>query len=259
MASCDTSLQKLGMERVDVFMLHGVQNRQQALNEDFTKALDQLKQAGKIRFAGMSTHGNMAEVITAAIEGKFYDMVQATYHVGLETTMDPVIEKAAQAGIGIVAMKTQVGARRRRGDETPPPTHLSLLKGALKNPNLSCAVPGMTAYQQVDEAVTAMETAFNWEDRKRVAEHLVAVDRNLCRMCGRCDGVCPRGVAVSEVERCLMYAEGYRDMPLGRAEYLSLGAGARAASCAECGRCVVKCAHRLAIREHMLRAHSILA
>ena len=54
------------------------------------KALESLKKAGKIRFAGISTHSKEHDVIRAAIESKFYDVVLAAYNFRKTTSSSSI-------------------------------------------------------------------------------------------------------------------------------------------------------------------------
>ncbi len=71
----------------------------------------ELKKQGKVRFVGMSTHKNEPDIIQAAIDSNFYDVVLTTLNFS-QGHADKIREKialAAEKGIGIVAMKTMAG------------------------------------------------------------------------------------------------------------------------------------------------------
>jgi len=73
--------------------------------------LQEAKKSGKTRFVGVSTHKNEPEVILAAAESKVHDVVLASINFKQDHAdqMKEAIAKAAEAGIGIVAMKTMAG------------------------------------------------------------------------------------------------------------------------------------------------------
>ncbi|MEW5901722.1 MAG: aldo/keto reductase, partial [Acidobacteriota bacterium] len=68
------SLQRLGLEYVDILHLHNVLKREQVLYEPLLKALQTAKKRGQARFIGVSTHGNEPEVIRAVIEAGVHDV-----------------------------------------------------------------------------------------------------------------------------------------------------------------------------------------
>ena len=75
------------------------------------KAYEQLKRAGKVRFAGIATHRNEPAVIRAAAKSGFWDVVLTSYNFrqSHREEVRAAIHEAAQAGLGIIAMKTQAG------------------------------------------------------------------------------------------------------------------------------------------------------
>ena len=86
------------------------------------EAYVKLKQQGKVRFFGVTTHTNQAEVIDALVKDpeKFFDTVLVAYNFKTETSVKEAIARAKAAGLGVIAMKVQTGryqdgCARRRG------------------------------------------------------------------------------------------------------------------------------------------------
>ncbi len=106
--SVEGSLRSLQTDYVDVLQTHHP-SVDDVLHEDAKEALAKLKKDGKIRFAGTTTHSREAEILDAVTNDpdKFYDMVLVTYNYKSKDEVGKAIERAAKAGIGIVAMKTQ--------------------------------------------------------------------------------------------------------------------------------------------------------
>jgi hypothetical protein len=72
------------------------------------EAFDRLKEQGKARFLGVSTHTpNLEEVANTAIDSGRFDVMMLAYHFGMWPTFGHILEKAKQHDLGIVAMKTQ--------------------------------------------------------------------------------------------------------------------------------------------------------
>ena len=143
----DVSLQRLGLEYVDILYLHDLLDpRDSVLFEPLMKALESIKKGGKARFIGVSTHGKEQEVIRAAIEGKFYDVVLSGYNFRKSNlvALDAAIGEANQAGMGIIAMKTMAGKFFDR-ERTQPINTKAALKWALCHPGIATAIPGMTS------------------------------------------------------------------------------------------------------------------
>jgi aryl-alcohol dehydrogenase-like predicted oxidoreductase len=78
--SINGSLQRLGLDAIDIYYLASVANRRTALHETYLTAFEKLKAAGKARFVGITTHANEPEVIRAAAESGFWDVVLTAYN-----------------------------------------------------------------------------------------------------------------------------------------------------------------------------------
>ena len=106
----DSSLKRLQMKYVDILYFHGVSNAKTAMAPQMLEAFSELKKQGKVRFVGMSTHKNEPDIIQAAIDSNFYDVMLITINFA-QGHGDKIREKivAAEKGIGIVAMKTMAG------------------------------------------------------------------------------------------------------------------------------------------------------
>lgn len=64
--------------------------------------------------------------------------------------------RAAKAGIGIVAMKTQAGVYWDK-ERQEPINMKAALKWALQNENVHTSIPGFTAFDQMELDLTVME------------------------------------------------------------------------------------------------------
>jgi len=107
----EISLKRLQMDYVDILYLHGRRNREETLEVELLDAMLKLKEQGKIKFIGVSTHRNEPDVIQAAIDSKVYDIILTAYNFKQDHVIEieNSIEKASKAGLGIIAMKTQAG------------------------------------------------------------------------------------------------------------------------------------------------------
>jgi len=213
-----------------------------ALHEPYLTALQELKKQGKARFVGVSTHMNEPEVIRAAIESGVYDVVLTAYnfrqpHV---TEVEKAIAEANEAGLGVIAMKTQAGVYWD-SERQHPINMKAALKWALRNKNIHTAVPGFTTFEQMELDLSVME-----DPELTPAEELdLKEDQRMgraglyCDHCAKCTGECPRGVEIPTLMRSYMYAYGYRNLAAAK-ETFEL-AGMTEVPCAECGTCLVKC------------------
>jgi predicted aldo/keto reductase-like oxidoreductase len=259
----DTSLRELKTDHVDVWLLHG-KDTADLITDDLVEAQRKAKQAGKVRFIGMSTHA-LPTVVDRVIEAKL-EIVQAQYNFTSAPEWGPALEKLQKAGIGVVAMKVMAKARGgRRGEPAPAqparPANFAptALKWAIKNPIIATTVPSMTDMDQLEQNFAVMAQPFTAADQKILTARLEEITPYFCRMCGTCAGQCPKGLPVADMVRFVMYADGYGQYPLGRENFLRMSAEQQAVRCGECSNCVVKCPHGVTVSERMMRAQELFA
>jgi len=246
----DLSLQRLGLDYVDILYLHNVLTREAVLFEPLMNALAKIKKSGKARFIGVTTHGNEHEVIRAAVEGKIHDVVLTSYNFRQQNRaeLDAAVADAAKAGIGIIAMKTQAGAYWDKA-RTKPINMKAALKWALSNPNITTAIPGITAFDQLELNLQSM-TDIVLTDAERADLQLGSAQNGpglFCQGCRTCLPQCPRRLPLPELMRGYMYAYGYRN--LGAAYDLVASLGVDGNPCAGCSACSVTCALGFSVRE----------
>ena len=257
----ETSLKALGTDHIDVIQLHNLTDKERIFFADTREALALLKKEGKVRFCGVTTHKNETEVLNALVDDpdRFFDtcLVKYNFTVGKEVAV--AIKRAASAGIGIIAMKTQAGGydTSALGRITP---HQAALKWAIQDPSVTAAIPGMKNIAQLREDIAVMGMPFNYADVRRLDRYAEAIAPFYCNFCGSCESGCPRGVEISTINRALMYVEGgYRDLSLARETYAELPRQATAAACIDCEGCAARCVNGLNISARMDRARAVLA
>lgn len=116
----DESLSQLRVDQVDAYYMMAANNPALVTSDEFYRAFEKAKAAGKTRFLGLSTHENAAAVLTAAADSGRYDLAMiAVTPAGwydwnnkglLKNTptlaeLAPVLEHARKAGIGLIGMK----------------------------------------------------------------------------------------------------------------------------------------------------------
>jgi len=256
-ADVETSLKELGTDHVDVIQLHNLDKPDRAFIREVREAYLKLRQQGKVRFFGVTTHTNQAEVVNAVVDDpdKFFDTVLVGYNMKSEPEIRQAIARAKAAGIGVIAMKIQAGASQK-GEPSSPEEAAAALKWVLQDANVTCAIAGMKTLEQVKQMMPVMGMKLTRADARLVERYAEAIDRSYCRLCARCEPTCPEGVGISVVNRALMYAEGYREYGLGRDTFEE---AASTAACATCTECVARCVNGLDIAGKMRRARSLFA
>jgi uncharacterized protein len=259
----ETSLRELGTDYVDIWYLHG-KGSPADVTAELIDAQQTAKKAGKIRFAGVSTHAGQAQLIPALVKGGQTDVILSAYNFSLDPAITEAITAARQAGVGIVAMKVMAGGFRRAKEgeklfETlkKPGAMLAALKWVLNNPRVDTTVPSMTDMDQLDENLKAMAQPFSEAEKKTLAAQLEFIRPLYCRACGDCDGKCSQGLPVPDILRYLMYAEGYGQFALGREQFNQLPVEIASARCGDCSGCTITCPNGVRVAERLARAQEV--
>ena len=260
MKDIETSLSQLRTDHIDLIQLHGLDNGRQVFNAEARAAYVKAKEQGKVRFFGVSSHTNQADVVNAAVDDpdKFFDTVLVAYNYNTDPLLKQAIAKAKAAGLGVIAMKVQMGAYKTREEvkAMTPEQAAANLKWVLQDSNVTCAIPGMRTVDQVKQMFAAMGTKFTNTDDRTIRRYAQAIDPYYCRLCAKCEDSCPNGVAISVINRALMYAEGYKELTLAKATF---NEAPRASACSSCTDCVAECVNGLDIARKMRQARSLFA
>ncbi len=261
----NTSLKELGTDHLDIWYLHA-KSKAEDLTDGLLEAQQIAKQQGKIRFAGVSTHGGQPEVIDAAIKCGKIDVVLLAYNFTLGADVEAAINRAKEAKLGLVAMKVMAGGfRRTKPGEKLYTTlkrdgaMLSALKWVLKNPKIDTTIPSMTDMDQLQENISAMTTKFTDADQKTLSAHLDHIGPMYCRMCSKCEGTCAKGLPVADLLRFVTYADGYGQFTLGRERFHELPESVTSVRCGDCPTCSVNCPYGVRVAERVGRAQEMFA
>ena len=236
----DLSLQRLGLEYVDILHIHGLTKREAVLHEPLLKALEKAKKVGKTRFAGVSTHQNEPEVIHAAVDSRVYDVILTAYTFRQKhyAEVRGAIARAAQAGLGIIAMKTMGGNRTSYGVEQVDAR--PSLKWVLQDPHVHTIVAGFTTFDQLELDISIMADPALTRIEKSQLQKALSVAGLYCQGCGQCLGSCPQQLPIPELMRAYMYLYGYRNFTEAQDLVLSLDLPLKV--CGDCETCPVACA-----------------
>ncbi len=251
MEKLDTSLARLKTDHVDFLYLHGLSTREAIMHKPVIKALKKIKKQGKARFVGISTHGNMPEVLNAAADSKFYDLVLTAYNFQLQDSkeMHAALEKAAAAGIGIIAMKTMAGGFFDK-ERTKPVNARAALKWALKNENITTAIPGYTNFDQLNESFSVMEDLSLTEQELQDLKIKDTSSSLYCPGCDECFPSCKKGLHVPDLMRAYMYAYGYRESAKAREVVLTAKLD-NTSPCNDCDECTIHCPRGFNVAERI--------
>ena len=281
MRALEGSLRRLRTDYVDVYFNHAVNDVARLKNPEWHEFTARARQQGKIRFVGMSGHaGRLVACLDHALDTNGVDVILVGYNFGQDPAfyqkftgsfdfvarqpdLPRVLQKAKAQGVGVVAMKTLMGARLNdmrpfeRGGAT---FTQAAFRWVLSNKNVDALIVSMMAPEFVDECLGASGAkAAADDDLPLLRRYARRQGASYCRHgCGDCLAACPRGVDIGEVLRARMYAVDYGDLTLARTEYAQLGDGASPCLTCTAKPCQGACAHGVPIERFVVDAHRLL-
>jgi len=271
MQRLEASLKRLQTDYVDVYFNHGVNEVDRITSPEWKAFTEDAKKQGKIRFCGMSGHGgHLVECLDAALDAKAVDVILCAYNFGqaprlhesLTKGLDMIarqpdlparIIRARSAGVGVLVMKTLMGAKLNdmKPFERPGGTFSqAAFRWVFSNPDVDGLVITMDKREQVDEYLVASgESQVRPVDQALLERYL---DRNgaaYCRPgCDACETACARDVQVGDVLRSRMYAVDYGAFEGGAATYAGITRDASACITCTTPTCLSACPHDVDVR-----------
>ncbi len=249
----DESLERLKMDSVDILYSHNVSDLQWLKNEAVIDTLREIKLKKKARFIGFTTHMNMNEVINSAIEIDAYDVILTTFNYSLSNNSEylATLKRAAAKGIGLIAMKTQCQQPwYKEGNSKGLQSYYegeilnsALLKWVLRHDFIACAVPGYTAFTQLDEDFpVAKDLQYTANEKKFLEDRNVILGMNsVCTQCKKCVSTCPRNADVPNILRAHMYMASYGNFHQARYTLDSIQKDRSLSACKSCTTCTARC------------------
>lgn len=166
--SIEGSLKRVQTDYFDLAMCpHGANAPEEVRIPEIFEAFDQLKQEGKVRYLGVSSHNDPAGVLNTAVDTGRYDVAMVAYNFLNEGFLDGAIRKAFDAGIGVIGMKVAMAVATQHEQLKPLPAWREaklnmIVPGdmkapvkaylwALQNPRISAVISNMWDENQIRE------------------------------------------------------------------------------------------------------------
>jgi predicted aldo/keto reductase-like oxidoreductase len=245
----NASLSRLQMDYVDILYVHDIRHPEMLEYKPIINAAKKLKQDGKVKFIGFSTHANEPVVIDAAAGLKTFDVILTSYNFKQTyiNELQSAVKKANFAGIGIVAMKTLAGGGFLDKEKTKPINTTAALKWALSNPDITTAIPGMTDFDQLDLNLKLLSDISITDQEKKDLVLASAETGLYCTGCTKCVSSCPVNLAIPDLMRAYMYAYGYSNPALAYSLLNEIGTIQN--PCGGCNTCKVQCTKNFNLKD----------
>ncbi len=250
--TAEDSLKRFGLDHVDILLLPFSGKKEFVTFDPFLKAMTELKKQGKIRFAGIATHGFCEEALRAAADAKIYDVAMTAYNykINNKDAMNEALAYAAKAGMGLVAMKTTAGGARDK-NRTQPLNISAALKWVLQNANVSSIVSGMSSVEELEKNLEMIKN-LKLSDQELKGLNLADLRSEpglYCLQCRKCEPQCPNSLDIPTLMRSYMYAYGYRDVSQAWHTLATVDLTGR--PCEKCDVCSVTCTAGFDIKDRV--------
>jgi len=262
MHAVEESLARLQTDYVDLVHIHSCDTMERLLDPNAHEAFDRLKEQGKVRHLGVSTHTpDLEPIASRAIDSGRFDVLMLAYHHGAWPSLPEIIDRAAREQVGVVAMKTLKGAKHRglleNRDEADSYTQAAF-KWVLANPSVSGLVISFRDLSNLDEYLHASGQRPNDSDLALLRKYDERIFGKHCHAhCGACLDSCPEQLRIDDVLRHRMYFEDYGAEKEAMRLYAKLEK--QADVCVGCAApCAGACPFGIAIQERSSEAHRML-
>ena len=269
--SVERSLKRLQTDYIDMIYLHDVQNVANVQNAGLRIAFETIKKQGKARWVGFSTHTNMDALLDEAVRTGYCDAILTAYNYSMSENIRLLesMQKAAAAGIILIAMKTQCKQPWYLDGYEPSARkfyegklqHTALLKWVLSHEVFATAVPGFQNFREVEEDFSvAYDLSYTPEEKKFLEDRNVKMAMSaVCQQCGQCADSCPERVEVPQLVRAHMYAACYVNMAQARETLERIPRGKGLERCNACVACVARCAKGVDLAARITELKTICA
>lgn len=183
----DTSLANLQTDHVDIWIMHAMQSPQELdqilLPEGALRAAEDARQAGKVRFIGISAHG-WADVLIDALKRYPFDVVMHNFNYldrfNFPSSELELLPLALEKGVGVVGMKAVGDGLLYRSPE-------AALRYAFGLP-IAVMAAGMNtlAFLETDMTAAKAYTPMTATEQEALFRDAPELSNYVCRQCGKC-------------------------------------------------------------------------
>ena len=268
------SLEQLGIDRLDNLAVHGInrpEHLEWALNGPGQELISWVLEEGLADQVGFSSHGSNGLIAAAIRSGRFRF---ASLHLHFfDPARLPLADEALASGMGVMAISPADKGGRLFDPpellrqacaplEPLPLAYRFLLARGISTLTLGAAEPaelhwaGLDGSPLSDQELAALERLSQQRHERLGAE-----------ACGQCRAClpCPQQLPIPELLRLRNLAVGHGMESFAKERYGLIGQAGHwfeeinAAACQECGDCLPRCPHHLAIPELLADTHQRLA
>ena len=238
----DNSLRMLKTDYIDIYQMHDPDYHP---GEDVLEYLEKMRDAGKIRFIGLTSH--KMQLSHEALDTGFYDTLQFPFCLLSRDGEHELVARCEKENIGFIAMKALSGGLIT--DTEAAYAYIARYKNVLP-------IFGVQKKSEILDFLryAANPPVYDEEMEERVKKQRSELQGSFCRGCGYCQP-CPVGIEIWQCARISFL--------IGRAPYAPYISDKWRAemdkikSCKNCGLCASRCPYGLdtpkLLREELAR------
>jgi predicted aldo/keto reductase-like oxidoreductase len=246
--SLEGALKKLGVSSVDfLFFARTDPDALKSELPDLHKKFMSWRDKGMVKYAGLTVHKNMAACIDLAAGTDFISCVMPSYGPVQVKELAPQREALQKKGIGLIAMKTK--------GELDDAAYPAQITAALSDRAVCSVVRGVKTLEELKAWSAAANAArIGWLPTHQSLQYAG------CAMCGRCESVCPKHLAVADIVRCVRYYHTAEKQPtLAAGQFREMGLASHLSQCTACGQCDAACPQGIGVLRQLGRARELWA
>ena len=249
----DDSLRALNTAHVDILMFNR-HSASSAADPEIAEAFEKYKNQGKVRFAGLTSHGDVKDATAAGIRSGFYQVVMPVLNQPSFEALTEELRLAEQRRVGVMAMKSMKGVNSRD-------LEVAYVKKLMQNPAVTTITKGIGSIEMFEAYRQALNEPLASAEDRALYRYAQANRGFNCMMCDECKGVCPSGVEVSTVLRAKdYYHDQMGDLDTALATYRALPAGqAGDHTCHLCRKCEGVCPNGIPIVQRLAAAREFFS
>lgn len=236
----DLSLRQLQTDWIDLYQLHNVSNpdalHQVLAPQGAYAAASKARDAGKIRFIGISSHS--IPTAMEALKTGLFQTLQFPFNFIESDPAHQLFPLATENKVGIIGMKPLGGGVLERAD---------LCFRFLQQHPCVVPIPGVRAKNEIDEIIELYRNPrpLSEADLREIEAIRSALGEKFCHRCEYCMP-CEQGVQISSV---LMFKAAVKRLSRDVVKGWIGKAMESAEQCIECGECEQKCPYHLPISD----------